>query len=199
MNNLNLVDDQPTALQMAEAWVVNYGDYLFAFAFMHLRDRDLAEDAVQETFLAAHKARNRFKGRSSVKTWLTGILKHKIIDAFRKTYREKSVTDMMSEHQVTEEFFDLALHFKKAPIHWPSDPYIMMENQDFWIVCNDCINRLPKKVAQAFVLREIEGHTGSEICEIMNITQRAFWALMYRARLRLRECLEKNWFEADGV
>ncbi|NIR14014.1 MAG: hypothetical protein GWN86_08695, partial [Desulfobacterales bacterium] len=67
-----------------EAWVDQYGDYLYRYAISRIHEPAVAEDLVQETLLAALQGKEGFKGRSSEKTWLTGILKYKIVDYIRK-------------------------------------------------------------------------------------------------------------------
>src|SRR5450432_1762306 len=85
---------KPPGLSDPERWVDLHGDYLFTYALMRLRDAARAEDAVQETFLAALKGGKTFAGRSAEKSWLVGILKNKVCDHYRKASRETSFTDM---------------------------------------------------------------------------------------------------------
>jgi RNA polymerase sigma-70 factor (ECF subfamily) len=177
-------------------WLDEHGDYLYRYAVFRLRDNTAAEDVVQETFLAALKAYNRFEGRGSERTWLVGILKHKIIDYFRKTEREDQV-DEGAEHL---EFFQSngrwAGHWNgnHAPRDWAITPDELIERSDFWNVFNDCLSPLPRRTASAFTLREVDGLKSEEICNILNITVNNLWVMLHRARLHLRNCLESNWF-----
>ena len=77
-----------TPIDNPENWVDEYGDYLYRYALSRVKDPIIAEDLVQETFLAALKARHNFQGRSTARTWMIAILKHKIVDYIRQKVRE---------------------------------------------------------------------------------------------------------------
>ena len=177
-----------------ESWVGEYGNYLYHFALSRLRNTTDAENAVQETFLAALKARNSFSGKSSERTWLIGILKHKIVDAMRKGYREKPVTDLQRNEEAIDQFFDHVGRPKGNVAHWIPKPDELLEKKEFWKVFYTCSQKLPRTAADAFLLREVEKMESKEICSILNITLSNLWVLLHRARLQLRECLEINWF-----
>ena len=179
-----------------DTWVDQYGNYLYNFALGRLRDHQDSENVVQETFLAALSAAKNFSGKSSERTWLTGILKHKIIDYMRKKYREKPVSDLQNDQDNTNQFFDHKDHHIKKPSGWLPNPKELLEKKEFWEVFQNCQTKLPQTANDAFTLREVEKMDGKEICEILNITRANFWVLLHRARLQLRECLEKNWFDA---
>ncbi|VAX36768.1 RNA polymerase ECF-type sigma factor [hydrothermal vent metagenome] len=179
-----------------ETWVDNYGNYLYNFALGRLRNRENAQNVVQETFLAALSARKNFSGKSTERTWLIGILKHKIIDAMRKSYREKPITDVKSDEEAIDQFFDRKTHMaKNMPSAWRLNPKEILENKEFWDTFKKCQEKLPQSARDAFTLREIEKISGKEICAILNITPSNFWVLLHRARLQLRQCLELNWFK----
>ena len=190
----NLPQKPRPQLSDPEQWVDQYGNYLYHFALSRLRNTTNAENAVQETFLAALKARNSFSGKSSERTWLTGILKHKIIDFMRKGYREKPVTDLQKNEDAIDQFFDHIGHPKGDVAHWIPKPDELLEKKEFWKVFYACSEKLPKTTADAFLLREVEKIESKEICSILNITLSNLWVLLHRARLQLRECLEINWF-----
>lgn len=182
-------------------WLDDHGDYLFKYAVFRLRDDTAAEDAVQETFLAALKAYEKFEGRGSQRTWLVGILKHKIVDHFRRAVREAPLgeeTDEASDHR---EFFERADEWKGhwnndyAPTDWHATPAELLERSDFWKVFTDCLSPLPQRTANAFTMREVDGHTSEEICEILSISVNNLWVMLHRARLQLRNCLEVSWFK----
>ena len=177
-----------------EDWVDQYGNYLYHFALGRLRNITDAENVVQETFLAAFKARNTFSGKSTERTWLVGILKHKIIDLLRKSYREKPVTDIQNSEEAINQAFDYAGHSKKTLGHWIPKPDELLENKEFWAAFYKCSEKLPKTAGHAFLLREIEKIDSKEICEILGISLSNLWVLLHRARLQLRDCLEINWF-----
>lgn len=179
-----------------EIWVDQYGDYLYHFALGRLRNTTDAENAVQETFLAAFKSRHTFSGKSTERTWLIGILKHKIVDYMRKGYREKPVSDLQSEELAVDQFFDREEHLKKMPSAWLPNPKELLENKEFWSVFHQCSDKLPKTAGNAFLLREVEKMDSKEVCEVLGITPSNLWVLLHRARLQLRQCLEANWFDA---
>ena len=156
-----------------EHWVDQYGDGLFRYALLRLRDPELAEDVVQETFLAGLQAREKFAGRSSEGTWLVGILKHKIIDHIRKTDRERSFSDMESSADTIENLFDEKGKWKVEPPEWAADPSMVFEQKEFWEVLERCLSDLPSRLCEAFSLRAMDGLSSEEICrsyaEIWNI------------------------------
>jgi RNA polymerase sigma-70 factor (ECF subfamily) len=183
-----------------EAWLREHGDYLFRYALIRLRDRTAAEDVVQEAFLAALKGREEFRGQASVKTWLVGILKHKIMDHFRKGSREIPVSSLTSPEDSAEEFFDRNGRWKEQPSHWGNDPKETLEKKEFWNTFEACMTALPGHLSQAFALREIEELESEEICNLLKISSTNLNVMLFRARARLARCLEKNWFgtSAEG-
>jgi len=186
------------------AWVDEHGDYLYKYALFRMRDASAAEDAVQETFLAAMKAYAKFEGRGSERTWLVGILKHKVMDHFRKSIREAPIGEMADDDGPEHaEFFartdSWENHWNKnyAPTEWHSTPEELVQQSDFWKVFNDCLSPLPARTASAFTFREVDGLSSEEICELLSISVNNLWVILHRARLHLRNCLEVNWFTLD--
>jgi len=171
---------------------------------LQLRDPDRADDVVQETLLAALESRSAFAGRSSVKTWLTGILKHKIIDLIRKQSREVVVDtggggdDPDESRANADRFFDAARsdHWHDEPQAW-EDPERSFEQKRFWEVFERCAASLPAQTAQVFAMREFMGLSTEEICQALSITTTNCWVILHRARMGLRECLELNWFGGE--
>lgn len=184
----------------ASVWLDQHGDYLFKYASFRLRDSSAAEDVVQETFLAALKAYEKFEGRGSERTWLVGILKHKITDHFRRIAREAPIGEEEDEGPEHVEFFtrtdgwDGHWNNQYAPTEWHATPAQLVEQGEFWMVFNDCLSPLPKRTASAFTLREVDGLNSEEICEMLSITVNNLWVMLHRARLHLRNCLQMNWF-----
>lgn len=182
-------------------WLDDHGDYLFKYAVFRLRDDTAAEDAVQETFLAGLKAYEKFEGRGSERTWLVGILKHKIIDHFRKAEREAPIGEGGDEGPEHADFFERADEWvghwnaDHAPSEWHATPAELIERSDFWRVFSDCLSPLPQRTASAFTMREVDGLKSEEICEILSISVNNLWVMLHRARLHLRNCLEINWFK----
>jgi RNA polymerase sigma-70 factor (ECF subfamily) len=173
-------------------WLNEHGDYLYRFALARLRDPHQAEDVVQETFLAAIKS-SSFAEQSAPRTWLTGILKHKIIDVMRKNVREVAVSDLVNEDEAsTDDFFDAAGHWADKPLKWDL-PENALEQQQFLGILQMCMDRLPSKLAVLFLMRDVHDTDNEEICKELNITTTNAWVMLYRARLGLRKCLEINW------
>jgi len=164
--------------------------YLLRYASLQLRDRAAAEDAVQETLVAALAGEAGFGGRSNLRTWLTGILKHKIIDAIRKGSRETAI----ESDEALEALFDANGHWVAFPPAW-DHPDRSLEDKQFLAVLELCLEGLPEKTARAFMMREHLGLETDEICKELGITSTHCWVLLYRARMALRKCLEMNWFE----
>jgi len=190
-------------LSSPDGWLDLYGNYLYRYALMRLRDDALAEDAVQETFLAALKGQQTFSGKSSEKTWLVGILKHKIIDTFRKRSREVAESEAILPFEREQIFLDSndewAGHWKQEyqPSDWGNTPLAATESKDFQRVFQSCFGKLPKRVAMAFAMKEIEDADSTEICAALEITEANVWVMLHRARMHLRRCLEVRWFAAD--
>jgi RNA polymerase sigma-70 factor (ECF subfamily) len=186
-------------------WVDLHGDYLYRYALLRLRDRALAEDVVQETLLAALQSRHAYAGRSAERTWLTGILKHKLIDYFRKSSRQAGVNQPEGAEFEHDELFRSEGQWKdhfdpaRAPVEWCAGPAELLEQGEFWEVFGKCLSPLPPRVGSAFTLREMEGLSSEEICEVLGITVNNLWVMLHRARMHLRRCLELNWFAANGV
>jgi RNA polymerase sigma-70 factor (ECF subfamily) len=183
------------------AWVDEHGDYLYRYALFRLHDGALAEDVVQETLLAALQAYTKFAGRGSERTWLVGILKHKIMDHFRRASREAQAPARDGEEFAHEEFFTAAGKWMEhwetayAPGDWQANPAALVEQGEFWLIFQACLRPLPQRSAHAFVMREVDGLTSEEICEVLNVTVNNLWVMLHRARLHLRHCLELNWFK----
>jgi len=183
-----------------QKWVERYGDYLFSFALGRVNDSGKAEDLVQETFLAALKARDRFRGASTERTWLTSILKRKIIDTYRKKYTSKESS--FGEHDGT--VFDGDFYRSEEPFrgHWlegmgPNSHSFLpdgeLEQEELMKFINLCIENLQPQLAAAFIMRMIDEEDSDTICKELGITPSNLWVMLHRARLRMRECLEKKW------
>ncbi len=170
---------------------------LLKYAMLQLRNHAQAEDAVQETLVAALRGAQSFAGGSSVRTWLIGILKHKIVDSIRKTSREQSLDQYEASPDDMDALFRPDGHYADKPADW-GDPEEALSRRRFFEILEQCMDSLPKATAQAFAMREIMGLDTKEICESLVITNSNCWVLLHRARMRLRECLERNWIGAGG-
>lgn len=183
-----------------ERWVDEHGDCLYRYALMRLRKPEIAEDLVQETFLAALRAQNNFGALSSERNWLLGILKNKICDRFRKLGRETNFTDLeflSDDHARPFDGEHVWLH-GCGPREWKPEGEVAMNRKEFWQAFYDCIERLPERLAQVFTMREMEGLTGKEICATLNISEANLWVMLHRARMALREDLEKTFFNGNA-
>ena len=174
--------------------------YLLRVARLQLRDTALAEDVVQDTLAAAITAKDGFTGKSTVKTWLTGILKHKIVDAIRRKQREPVAASVLDEEADLEDFeglFKAGGAWQTPPSDW-GDPEQALARQEFFDVMQLCLDKLPPNTARVFMMREVMELTSEEICKELTITANNLWVILYRARMSLRECLEMNWFSGSG-
>ncbi len=170
--------------------------YLMRVAQLQLRDRDLAEDVVQDTIVAALAGGASFTGKSSVRTWLTGILKHKVVDAIRRRQREPVAAASLDEELDLEDFDALFRDngsWEAPPADW-GNPEDALGRRQFLEVLELCLERLPPNTARVFVMREVMELESDEICKELAITANNLWVILYRARMALRACLEQNWF-----
>lgn len=183
------------------AFLIELRQQMLKFAILQLSSFQLAEDAVQEALTSAFQHIGSFTGRAAFKTWVFAILKNKIIDLIRQKSRLMTMSELFKDEESElsiDALFDASGHWHKyeAPQAWPS-PEEMLEQQDFWIIFDVCLNHLPAKYAQVFMLREMIELSSDEICEKLGITVTNLNVLMYRSRTRLRECLENKWLLKD--
>lgn len=191
--------------EMDSQWTDNDGSLaalrlqMLRFAVLQLKDETLAEDVVQDAFIGAMKNAGSFAGRSAFKTWVFAILKNKIADSVRKKARLKEISFAVDD----DTSGDLEAHLFKRngfwkveerPADW-GDPETNVLGKDFWRVFETCLDKLPDQQGRVFMMREFVDLNGHEICSAVGITTSNLNVLLYRARLRLRECLENNWFK----
>jgi RNA polymerase sigma-70 factor (ECF subfamily) len=168
---------------------------LLKFARLQLRNQAHAEDVVQETLLAAVQGAAGFSGASSVRTWLVGILKHKIVDHIRRSSREKPLESVDGETALEDldVLFKENGHYVDVPADW-GDPEAALSQRMFFEALERCLEALPKNTGRAFVMREVMGIETDQICKDLAISATNCWVLLHRARMQLRICLEKTWF-----
>ena len=177
---------------------------LLRFARLQLRDAGAAEDAVQETMLAALTGSHRFESRSSYKTWLISILRNKIVDIIRSQSRDLPASALADDEEgddlLDESLFDPRGHWQPGarPARW-ADPEASFEQQQFWKVFEACLDHLPPKTARVFLMREFLGLETGEICKETGISSSNCWVVLHRARMGLRTCLETRWFAGAGA
>ncbi len=189
----------PAAAMHADAWLDQYGDALYRYALFRTGDPELAADLVQETLLAALRSEGGFSGKSSVKTWLFAILKHKVLDEVRRRCREREVFAPEPAFDAgVENRFDEDGEWKVSPLEWGTDPANVLSRNEFWEAFRRCLDALPPRCRAAFSLVELNEATTGEACEVLNLTASNVWVILYRARTRLRQCLETNWFGRKG-
>ena len=179
-----------------EQQIVALQDYLLKFARLQLRNDAWAEDAVSETVLAALAKPQSFGNRSQLKTWLVGILKHKVVDALRHHHREVSGLDDSEDAQadpLDAIAFKADGHFAEQPADW-GNPEQQASSQQFFEILEACASKLPATQGRLFLMREWLELSSEEICKELQLTPTNLYVQLHRARLRLRECLELNWF-----
>lgn len=184
-------------MTLDHAALAQHRPYLLRYALQQLRDEGQAEDVVQETLLAA--LQGNFSGQSSLRTWLTGILKHKIIDLIRRQSREAPLPGATDSDDDTLDDFD-ALFDRRG--HWTSEdtpqawqqPNAALESKQFWKVYEACAQLMPQRLALVFSMREVMDMDIDEICKSLSISATNCSVILYRARMSLRLCLDKNWF-----
>ena len=183
-----------------EKWLDEHGSALYSFALLHVRDSHRAEDLVQETFISALKAKDKFQESSSIRTWLTGILKHKIMDEFRRQSRETPAPNdpdellEIAEAKQTEDNFTEEGHWRQPLGKWGDGEQEFSRNQ-FWQFIESCLTSLSPKMSRLFILRELWEMDTDEVCKELSISPTNLWTTLHRARLGMRQCLEKNLYK----
>lgn len=172
--------------------------YLLKFARLQLRNDAWAEDAVSETLVAALSKPQSFSGQSQLRTWLVGILKHKVLDILRE--RKREVTLSATADDEADPLNDMAFepngHFQQPPADW-GNPHQDLQQRQFMAVLDACVNKLPASQGRLFLMREWLEMSTDDICKEMALSSTHLYVQLHRARLRLRECLELNWFGAS--
>ncbi|GJL74552.1 sigma-70 family RNA polymerase sigma factor [Nitrosomonas sp.] len=177
-----------------QAWLKEHGDYLYSYAFSKVKDKHAAEDLVQETLLAALVAQNSFANQSTIRTWLTGILKHKIVDHFRRQGRVVAIGALVDQDNEDnlEYFFKTNGSWIEKPDTFPS-PESVFQQKEFWEIFQKCLSELKSRQAEIFIAKEMHDMSNEDICKHFSITPTNAWVIMHRARLSLIKCLEIHW------
>ena len=178
-----------------KCWVDLYTDNMYSWALYKTGNKEIAEDLVQDCFIAAFQAMEKFSGKSDVKTWLFAILNNKIAEYFRKQFRSSRV--FTSEGTATSNFFEADGSWLKnqRPQEWTDDDTQLLDNNEFKKIFQSCMDNLPGHWNAALQLKYLEEKKGEIICQELGITATNFWQVLHRAKLQLRKCLENHWFK----
>ncbi|MDP3557166.1 MAG: sigma-70 family RNA polymerase sigma factor [Bacteroidota bacterium] len=181
-------------------WVELYSDYLYKYAYYRVNKDELAQDLVQDCFLAALKSRESFKGEASEKTWLVSILKNKIIDHYKKASTRNESPLQINSYNVPS--YDHFFNSKKNG-HWQSEAkpknWAANENafdaKEFHKTLEACLEELPEKWKGVFTMSLLDDTDSKLVCKEFALSSSNFWVIIHRAKLQMRECLEKNWLQ----
>ncbi len=184
----------PSAQTVDFTTLAEHRAYLMRVARMELREEALAEDMVSDVLTQAFERRAQFRGTSSLKTWLTSILKNRIIDYLRKNWREQPLEiETDDDENPIDRIFDSSGHYLEMPSD-VRDPAELSQQDGFLAAVQLCVDKLPKRIGQVFVLREVFGSDTKELCKDLGLTSSNVWVQLYRARMMLRTCLERGGF-----
>ncbi|MBC7950143.1 MAG: sigma-70 family RNA polymerase sigma factor [Chitinophagaceae bacterium] len=177
-------------------WVEQYADYFYAYTIARINDEELARDLVQETFLAGLERLDRFEGKSTERTWLTAILRNKIVDVYRQRSSGLNNDNAISNIDEQDDFFNAddghwkETHYPKEFARTPDDQLLAKE---FHIVLRRCMNKLPSLWIAVFTMKHMDELATENICKELKVTAANFWVIVHRTKLNLRACLQKNW------
>lgn len=191
---------QPQNILNPNNWISTYGDELYGYAMSKTSNSELAEDLVQESFLAGLKSLENFKGNSSERTWLFAILKFKIADHYRKASTKNEISNSKlgnEEGSFIDNYFTEDGDWKEnaVPKEWGIDFSTAIENKELGIALNNCIDKLSESQKQLVILKLVDEIETEIVCKELNITSTNYWVIIHRAKLQLRLCLEKNWIK----
>lgn len=195
-------DSAPGGDREADVEISGFRHDLLRFAVLQLRDHALAEDVVQDAMVAALEGRSGFSGQSSLKTWVFAILRHKIIDQLRRRGREISFAELATEGEELDDVIDalFAANDRWTPVARPGtweSPEESLHQQQFWLVFRACLDHLPENTARLFMMREFLDLEVEEIGARTGLTANNCYVVLYRARMKLRLCLEREWFTQE--
>ncbi len=173
-------------------WIDLYSDYLFNYTISRVSDREIAQDLVQETFLAGLKSMKNFKGEASERTWLISILKRKIIDHYRKINSNKGKAEVRINYNDAESEGDWLEERVADPFDKTAED--TLQNNELGDAIHNCLSKLPQKQAEVFKMKTILNHETEAICNELNITASNLWVIIHRARTAMADCLKANWF-----
>jgi len=180
-----------------DKWVDLHADYLYRYAASRISDDEMAKDLVQETFFSALKAMGNFQGKASERTWLTSIIKRKVIDYYRK------INSIKGQAEVKVSFYENGDREgdwieERVPQQWGDEADAALESEELQKVIDWCIENLPNKYALVFKMKSIQKMETEEICNDLDISTSNLWVMIHRARTQLQKCLTDNWFSPNG-
>ncbi|MEL0651397.1 MULTISPECIES: sigma-70 family RNA polymerase sigma factor [Algibacter] len=175
-----------------DKWIDLYADYLFNYTVTRVSDREIAQDLVQDTFLAGLKSMKNFKGEASERTWLISILKRKIIDHYRKINSNKGKAEVRIQYNDAESEGDWLEERVADPFDKTAED--SMQNSELGDAIHNCLSKLPKKQANVFKMKTVLNYETEVICNELNITASNLWVIIHRARTAMADCLKENWF-----
>ena len=188
------MSDSPKHTLNPDKWIDLYADYLFNYAVTRVDGHDLAKDLVQETFFSGIKGKDNFRGQAAERTWLVSILKRKIIDHYRKINSAKGKKEVRMNFYEEGEKKGSWLE-ERVPQSWDNEAEKKIENAELKLALESCIDNLPEKHRMVFMLKTVQNYDTEEICNELDITPSNLWVIIHRARLQLRNCMEKKWFK----
>lgn len=178
-----------------QRWLAEHGDALYAYAWRRVGQRELAEDLVQDTLLAAWKHRATFRGDASRRTWLTAILRRRLVDQLRRRKKAEGLPVIQPE----AEWFNRHGRWVDKPGQWGPAVGETLENQEFRAVLRSCIEGLPPDQAEAFAWRAVREKSTADCCNALGVSPSNLGVRLHRARLALRKCLEWKWFGRESA
>lgn len=184
--------EQTNKHSLFEQWVKDYSDELFSWAFHKTSSREVAEDLVQDTFLSAFKSIENFRGDSKPKTWLFSILNNKIIDYYRKKVNQSDILEKKLNYVAEHAFEDESWQPSVMEFTWQNEEHIL-DNPDFLKILESCLSSLSEKWRIVITAKYLLEKTAEEICQDLAISMSNYWQISHRAKLILRECIEKKW------
>lgn len=195
MSYTNNVEERNVSYEAQfRAWVEQYSDRLYGYAIQRCPDAELAKDLVQETYLAAWRNKEKYKGEISVKNWLFLILKNKLTDHYRRLATQVALEAARIEYS-DFTYFDQEKHWTTGayPRAWKGELTDDYQAKEFMRVLHRCSGKLQQLQNAVFVMKYMDGLESSDICRLLSISSSNYWVLMHRAKVQLRACLQKNW------
>lgn len=179
-----------------ERWVREHSTDLLRFARNRVKDPAVADDLVQQALVSAWETMDRFAGESSPRTWLFAILKHKLMDHYRRAYREghRVSGDVPDSDDHDAMLFGPRGHW--LPQHAPAvDPVLFGEDDDaerMHRALQHCLDALPDRWRSAIEMKYLMEKESAEIQESLGLSETNYWQQVHRAKLRLRACIEER-------